>query len=83
MLISNGPKFFHGVRRQRLHSLGTGDCGRISYLAAIEQNLACFISANEVAPALQVSHAAPAMSVQRNYVSRRNASMKNPHFLVF
>jgi len=31
----------------------------------------------------QASDATPSMSVQRNYISRRNAGMKNAHPLVF
>ena len=52
-------------------------------MAAVEQNLASLVSADEVAEALEVSDATPAMGVERNYVSRRNASVKNSDTLVF
>jgi len=71
------------MRRQRWHALGTWGLGRISSVAAVEQNLAFLIPPDKVAPALQVSHAAPSMTVQRNYISRRNAGMKNAYLFVF
>lgn len=73
---------FHGVRRQWPHPLGTRDLRRVR-LAAIEQNVASLIAPDEMAPTLKIGYAAPAMSVQRNYISRSDVGMEYPHPLVF
>ena len=71
------------MRRQWLRPPSTGDPWRLSRLAAIEQNLTLLPTPDEMTPALQVSDPTPSMRVQRNYLSRRNAGMKNPHPRVF
>jgi len=70
------------VRRQWLHPLGAGDLWRVSRLAAIEQNLALLIPPDKMAEAEQVSDPTASMSVQRNYIFRSNAGVKNAHALV-
>jgi hypothetical protein len=68
---------------KRWHPPGAWDFRRVSRLAAIEQDLASFIAPNKVAPTLQVGHAAPSMSVQRNCLTGRDSRMEHSHLLVF
>ena len=77
------PQVLYRVRRKRLYPMGAGEPRRISRLAAIEQNIACLIPPDEMAPTLEVSNSAPSMSVQRNYISRRYTCVKNAHPVVF
>lgn len=69
--------------RQWLHALRARNGGRFSCLAAVEKNFTVLAAANEVTPTLDVSDAAPAMSVKRDDLSSRNGGTKHANAVVF
>jgi len=77
------PEILHCMWRQWLHPLHTGNCGRLSCLAAVKENLALRASPNEMTPALKVSNSAPAVGVQRNDITRQDRSAQHANAVVF
>jgi hypothetical protein len=52
-------------------------------LAAIEENFPALVSSNEMAPTFEISNPTPPMRMQRNDISRCNASVNDAHPLIF